>query len=50
LIPETPLLQALRSDYEKMIADGMFDSEPPTFDSIVARLGSLEKEINVPPT
>ena len=46
LIPETPLLQALRSDYEKMIADGMFDGEPPTFDSIVARLEKLEKQIN----
>ncbi len=46
LIPETPLLQALRSDYEKMIADGMFDGEPPTFDSIIARIGELAKEIN----
>jgi hypothetical protein len=46
LIPETPLLQALRSDYEKMIADGMFDGEPPTFDSITARLEKLEKQIN----
>jgi Nucleotidyl transferase AbiEii toxin, Type IV TA system len=50
LIPETTLLQALRSDYEKMIADGMFDGEPPTFDSIIARLGTLEKEINAPPS
>jgi hypothetical protein len=46
LIPDAPLLQALRADYEKMIADGMFDSEPPTFDSIVIRLEALEKEIN----
>lgn len=46
LIPQTPLLQALRIDYEKMIADGMFDGEPPTFDSIIARLGELAKEIN----
>jgi hypothetical protein len=29
-----------------MIADGMFDSEPPTFDSIVIRLEALEEEIN----
>ena len=46
LIPDSPLFQALRSDYEKMIADGMFDGEPPTFDSIIARLDKLAKEIN----
>jgi len=46
LIPDAPLLKALRMDYEKMIADGMFDGEPPTFDLIIARLRSLEKEIN----
>jgi len=46
LIPATPLLRALRVDYEKMIADGMFDGEPPTFDWIIARLDKLAKEIN----
>lgn len=46
LIPATPLLQALRVDHEKMIADGMFDGEPPTFDWIIARLDKLAKEIN----
>ena len=46
LIPDAPLLKALRTDYEKMIADGMFDGESPTFDSIVAGLGELAKEIN----
>jgi hypothetical protein len=46
LIPEKPLLDALRLDYEKMIADGMFDSEPPTFDWIIARLNKLAREIN----
>jgi hypothetical protein len=45
LIPATPLLQALRVDYHKMIADGMFDGEPPTFDWIIARLDKLAKEI-----
>jgi hypothetical protein len=29
-----------------MIGDGMFDGEPPSFASIVARLQALEKEIN----
>lgn len=46
LIPGTPLLQALGADYEKMITDGMFEGEPPTFDAIIARLAKLEKEIN----
>jgi len=31
LIPGTPLLHALGADHEKMIADGMFESEPPSF-------------------
>jgi hypothetical protein len=46
LIPGRPLVEALRSDYDKMIADGMFESEPPTFDWILARLDKLAKEIN----
>jgi hypothetical protein len=28
-----------------MIADGMFEGEPLSFDSIIARLDKLEKEI-----
>jgi hypothetical protein len=36
LIPGTPLLQALGADYEKMITDGMFEGEPPSFDFIIA--------------
>lgn len=46
LVPGTPFLQALGADYEKMIADGMFEGEPPSFDSIIARLKELEKQIN----
>ena len=46
LIPGTRLLQSLAADYEKMIADGMFEGEPPTFESIIARLKKLEKQIN----
>jgi Nucleotidyl transferase AbiEii toxin, Type IV TA system len=46
LIPGTPFLPALRADYEKMIADGMFEGEPPSFDSVIARLKDLEKQIN----
>ena len=46
LIPASALLQALRGDYQKMIANAMFDGEPPAFDSIIARLEKLEKQIN----
>ena len=46
LIPKTPLLEALRADYEKMDANAMFEVEPPTFDSIIARLDKLAKDIN----
>ncbi|OLE86069.1 MAG: hypothetical protein AUG07_03155 [Acidobacteria bacterium 13_1_20CM_2_60_10] len=46
LIPEKPLLDGLALDYEKMVADGMFEGEPPDFGSIIARLDKLEKEIN----
>jgi hypothetical protein len=46
LIPGKALQDALRLDYEKMIADGMFEGEPPSFESIVRRLKALEIEIN----
>jgi hypothetical protein len=46
LIPAKPLLEALQADYKKMIADAMFDSEPPDFDSIIARLEKLQRQIN----
>lgn len=46
LIPRTTLLQSLSADYEKMIADGMFEGEPPSFGSIIARLKEIEKQIN----
>lgn len=46
LIPGEALQDALRIDYAKMIADGMFEGEPPSFAKIVARLTKLEEEIN----
>jgi hypothetical protein len=48
LIPGKALQDALRLDYEKMIADGMFEGEPPSFESIVNRLRVLEKDMNAP--
>lgn len=46
LVPKAPLLEALAADYAKMIAAGMFESEPPSFDSTIARLQKLEQQIN----
>ena len=46
LAPEGPLLDALNADFEQMIKNGMFDVEPPGFDTIVSRLRALEREIN----
>lgn len=46
LIPGKALQDALQLDYEKMIADGMFEGEPPSFEFIVRRLKALEGEIN----
>jgi hypothetical protein len=48
LIPGEALQDALRIDYQKMIADGMFEDAPPSFEKIVARLKKLEEEINTP--
>ena len=46
LVPKSHLLEALAADYAKMIAAGMFDGAPPTFDAIMARLDKLAKQIN----
>jgi len=46
LVPKTALLEALATDYAKMIAAGMFDGEPPRFESIISRLKHLQEEIN----
>lgn len=46
LAPEGALLDALSTDFEQMIRNGMFDVEPAGFDQIVLRLKALEREIN----
>jgi hypothetical protein len=46
LIPDKPSLEELRKDYAEMTKAGMFYTEPPKFDDIVARLVKLEREIN----
>lgn len=47
LLPETESMrQALRADFNKMLAAGMFYNTPPNFSEIEKRLEQLEDEIN----
>ncbi len=46
LIPDEPLLDALRQDYQAMLAAQMFYGDTLTFESIVERLRRLEAEVN----
>lgn len=46
LIPDEPLLQALRQDYQAMLAAQMFYGDTLPFETIVERLQRLEAEIN----
>ena len=46
LIPDEPLLDALRQDYQAMLAAQMFYGETLQFETIVERLQRLEAEIN----
>ncbi len=49
LVPDEEMLRALEQDYKKMIDDGMFYAEPPTFDVLITELKELEKQINLAP-
>ena len=46
LIPDEPLLDALRQDYQAMLAAQMFYGDTLVFEAIVGRLRQLEVEIN----
>ena len=46
LIPEEPLLEALRQDYQAMLAAQMFYGDTLPFEPIVERLRQLEAGIN----
>nr|WP_243646476.1 nucleotidyl transferase AbiEii/AbiGii toxin family protein [Tepidimonas ignava] len=46
LIPDKPLLDALRQDYQAMLAAQMFYGDTLAFETIVERLRQLEAEIN----
>lgn len=49
LVPTESLLDHLRTEYEDMVAKGMFrsDDPPPSFPELLNGLRSLEREINV---
>lgn len=49
LIPDEPLLAALRQDYQGMLAAQMFYGETLGFDAIVERLRGLQADINAMP-
>lgn len=46
LVPDAPLLEALRQDYQAMLAAQMFYGETQSFEEIVERLQALESTIN----
>lgn len=46
LIPDATLLDALRRDYQAMLAAQMFYGDAVPFDRIVDRLTALERDIN----
>ena len=48
LIPDAPLLDALRQDYRAMLEAQMFYGRAPAFEAIVERLARLETDVNVP--
>lgn len=46
LIPNDQYLTLLKKDFDKMLEEKMFYYGPPHFDSIIQKVGQLEKEIN----
>jgi len=50
LVPEKPMAGELRKDFQAMLDAGMFDQEPPSFDTILARLSDLAQRINAAAT
>lgn len=46
LIPDDSVLVTLRDDFQRMVQAGMFIGKPPSFDTIVDRLRTLEATIN----
>jgi hypothetical protein len=46
LMPQEPLLSNLRKDYTAMNTAGMFDSTPPSFDTLLDEIQLLQEQIN----
>jgi hypothetical protein len=46
LTPDTAMAASLRSDFEQMVASGMFEGQPPLFSDVMERLRQLEQAIN----
>lgn len=46
LVPEGDMQKHLLSDYDKMIAEGMFEGAPPPFNEVLERLRDLERVVN----
>jgi hypothetical protein len=46
LIPSAEMLRALERDFKRMQDEGMFYSNPPTFETIISGLEQLELQIN----
>jgi len=46
LIPEGSMISSLQDDYGKMVASGMFDVIPPSFEEIVQALTVAQEQIN----
>lgn len=46
LVPDDTSLAILSADYAAMVKEGMFLSDPPTFESIIKRITELEAALN----
>lgn len=46
LMPQEPLLSNLRKDYAAMNTAGMFDSTPPSFNTLLNEIQALQEHIN----
>lgn len=46
LLPDEMVMPSLREDFQRMVKAGMFIGEPPSFETVVDRLCTLEMTIN----
>lgn len=50
LVPEDDTLESLRTDYNKMIEDGLFLDTPETFEAVIARCRDIQNRANAVPS